>query len=445
MSTRQPMLKKLHIPSQCFIHFSVLVSVVCMFLVVGSPVAFAKTDSNFKGGGNSVSVKKNHMKHSSRFLRVSVKGGGKILSSPQGLTCKGRTCFGKFPKGTKVVLEATPVSGKTFSGWRGACRGANKCTVRMNKHKNVRAVFSKPRLMRLAIKIKGNGKVQSTPSGLSCRKGYCTGRFQAGTVVTVEPQPGNGHIFSKWRGACRGESSCRVTLNRSKLLAAIFIPQGPGELVSLEAKISGEGTLTSQPAGLSCLSGTCLGKFPVGTQVVLNPAPEPGHEFSAWGGECSGNLGCRVTMDVPKRVTATFTPIVPQPVALSVTIDGSGVVKSTPGNLVCETGTCVENFDEGTKVVLSAQPKTNFMFAGWSAPCSGTESCEIAMTTAQKVTATFTPVVVPPVALMVTVEGEGRVTSNPAGIDCPAVTCKQDFENAKEVTLVAVPTGWSYV
>ena len=85
------------------------------------------------------------------------------------------------------------------------------------------------------------------------------------------------------------------------------------------------------------------------------------------------------------------------------------------------------------------------MFDGWSGACTGKESCTVTMSSAMSVKAVFSLIPLPPVALTVAVEGEGRITSDPAGIDCPAVTCKQDFENAKEVTLVAVPTGWSYV
>ena len=153
--------------------------------------------------------------------------------------CKGRTCLGKFPKGTKLVLKAIPASGKVFSGWHGACRGSKKCTVRLNRHKHVRANFSKQRLMRLAVKIQGAGTVQSDPPGLSCKKSYCVGRFKAGSVVTLLPEVGAGQNYSGWRGACKGQSSCRVTLKRLKLVAAIFEPQGPSDLITLEVRIIG--------------------------------------------------------------------------------------------------------------------------------------------------------------------------------------------------------------
>ena len=133
MSTRQPMPKNRQISSKYFLQLSVVLSLICMFLIVSSPSAFAKLNSD--GTAKAASVKKHNKKHSSRYLRVFVKGGGKILSSPKGLMCRGKTCLGQFPKGTKVVLEAMPASGKEFSGWRGVCRGSGKCAVRLNRHK----------------------------------------------------------------------------------------------------------------------------------------------------------------------------------------------------------------------------------------------------------------------------------------------------------------------
>ena len=114
MSKRQPMTKNRKIPSKLFLQLSVVLSLICMFLIVSSPSAFAHSDSG--GKSKSVSVAKKGKKHSSKFLQVFVKGGGKIVSFPQGLRCKGRTCSGQFPKGTKVVLEAMQLPVKFFPG-----------------------------------------------------------------------------------------------------------------------------------------------------------------------------------------------------------------------------------------------------------------------------------------------------------------------------------------
>jgi uncharacterized protein (DUF1800 family) len=540
MSKRQPMIKNLLFdgknPSKCFVQAGMMLSLACLLFIGATPSVFAHSDSG--GKAKSVSVAKKAKNQSTQWLRVFVKGGGKILSSPKGLMCKGRSCSGKFPKGTKVVLEAMPASGKVFSGWRGVCGGSGKCAVRLNRHKNVLAVFSTPRLMRLAINIKGDGKVQSdppglscekgsctgrfpkrtkvvleaipasgkvfsgwyggcgrskkctvrlywprniravfleprlmrlavkikgtgtvqsTPPGVSCKKGYCTGRFPAETLVTLLPQAGEGQKFSGWRGACRGQGPCRVTLKRHKLVAAIFEPQGPQELMPLEAKIIGEGSIDSQPSGLSCMPGTCSGKFPAGMAVKLTPMPKTGYEFSGWGGTCKGILVCQMTMDAPKMVTATFSLVPPPPgVELSVILEGEGRVTSDPVGIDCPGAKCVYEFDKGQPVSLLPEPEVGHMFAGWSGACVGTEKCTVTLTSStvtltnpMTVKAVFTLIPLPPVALTVTVEGEGRVTSDPAGIDCSSVACTHDFENGKQVSLLPEPKaghmfdGWS--
>ncbi|HYL81936.1 MAG TPA: hypothetical protein VEU07_14050 [Candidatus Acidoferrum sp.] len=52
--------------------------------------------------------------------------------------------------------------------------------------------------------------------------------------------------------------------------------------------------------------------------------------------------------------------------------------------------TCSASFSSGTSVTLTATPTAGSSFSGWSGACSGTGSCNVAMTAAQAVTTTFT-------------------------------------------------------
>jgi subtilisin family serine protease len=69
---------------------------------------------------------------------------GTVSSSPSGLTC-GTSCSsasGRFSQGQSVILTATPVSRRRFSGWGGACSGtARTCTVILNANTTVSATF----------------------------------------------------------------------------------------------------------------------------------------------------------------------------------------------------------------------------------------------------------------------------------------------------------------
>src|SRR5258708_13904816 len=55
-------------------------------------------------------------------LTVGVTGGGKVTSSPSGVSCPG-TCTVAFTYGTTVTLTASANAGYTFAGWSGACSG----------------------------------------------------------------------------------------------------------------------------------------------------------------------------------------------------------------------------------------------------------------------------------------------------------------------------------
>ncbi|MEI6336167.1 MAG: hypothetical protein WCS87_16530 [Methylococcaceae bacterium] len=68
-------------------------------------------------------------------------GSGTVTSSPAGIDC-GADCSENYPSTTSVTLTATPAAGYSFTGWGGACTGANTtCTVSMTKDQNVEATF----------------------------------------------------------------------------------------------------------------------------------------------------------------------------------------------------------------------------------------------------------------------------------------------------------------
>ena len=68
---------------------------------------------------------------------------------------------------------------------------------------------------------------------------------------------------------------------------------------------SGNGTITSNPAGIQC-SGDCTETYGTGTTVTLTATPSKNFIFAGWGGDCSGTGACTVTMNANKNVTATF-------------------------------------------------------------------------------------------------------------------------------------------
>jgi hypothetical protein len=67
---------------------------------------------------------------------------------------------------------------------------------------------------------------------------------------------------------------------------------------------------------------------------------------------------------------------------------GGGTVTSDVSGINCGA-TCASNFAFGAVVTLTAMPDAGSGFTGWSGACSGTGTCQVTMSTALSVTATF--------------------------------------------------------
>ncbi|HYC36448.1 MAG TPA: DUF4214 domain-containing protein [Usitatibacter sp.] len=102
---------------------------------------------------------------------------------------------------------------------------------------------------------------------------------------------------------------------------------------------SGNGSVSSSPAGISCGS-TCSASFAASTSVTLSASPDSSSSFAGWGGACSGTGACNVTMSAARSVAATFTlntlastttlastpnpSVVGQAATFTATVQGSG-------------------------------------------------------------------------------------------------------------------------
>src|SRR6266540_236515 len=78
-------------------------------------------------------------------LTVSVRGIGRVTSSPAGIDCApNSTCSEKFPTGAAVTLTASAEDGAVFIRWGGACSGSsgNVCPLALDGNKEVEATFA---------------------------------------------------------------------------------------------------------------------------------------------------------------------------------------------------------------------------------------------------------------------------------------------------------------
>jgi Carboxypeptidase regulatory-like domain/Divergent InlB B-repeat domain len=75
---------------------------------------------------------------------------------------------------------------------------------------------------------------------------------------------------------------------------------------------------------------------------------------------------------------------------ISVATAGAGAVTSSPAGIDCGA-TCSSDFETRKTVTLAAEPSPGSTFTGWTGACSGTGPCQIRLTEAAEVTATFAP------------------------------------------------------
>jgi hypothetical protein len=301
------------------------------------------------------------------------------------------------------------------------------------------------RLVRVRVEKEGNGSgtVTSIPAGIDCGA-TCEGQFEEGTQVSLIPSAATGSSFDRWNGDCSGNGDCFV-MGDSTVVARFIVPASTNHL---HVEVGGSGAVSSAPNGIAC-PPACDADFETGRTVRLTARPSDGWTLSRWNvaGCTDNNPTCSVVMNSDQSVMATFNTIVPVPMS-TLTVEksgtGSGTVRSAPTGINCG-GTCSTQFPTDFTVTLTPAPATGSTFAGWSGDCAGT-SCVLTMNTDRRVSAQFDLVVVPPTNVTLTVNkqgnGDGTVTSDPAGIVCGG-TCQFSYPRGTTVRLTATPNEGS--
>ena len=443
-----------------------------------------------------------------QFLGVARAGSGSgtITSNPAGITCGG-ICAAYYNTGTSVTLTATPSAGSVFTGWSGSCSGSSTtCVVSLSQARTATATFTLaddnfppggvlPSGWTQAPGSNANWQVvpnsASNPSHagpFSMRSGNIghnqtsaiqfTAAVQAGAVsfsyrvssekdydflvFWIDDFP---HYFN---GANSGDVpwtdvSIPVTAgthtfkfefrrdadvdfgSNAAWIDSVVLPGTLNRLLTVSRAGTGSGSVSSTPAGINC-GATCSANFANSTVVTLTATPSAGSTFGGWAGACTGTGTCQVTMDAARDVTATFSlPL------LTVATSGAGSVTSADGAINCGS-LCSASYASGTVVTLTATPAAGNQFTSWSGACSGASTtCQVTMTAARSVTASFAPVSNTTTALTVNMAGtgSGAVNSTPGGINSCSTSCTFQFPTNSTVTLTAVPSagsvfsGWS--
>ncbi len=168
-------------------------------------------------------------------LTVTKTGSGTVSSADRAISC-GSKCSSNYILGTSVTLTAQPASNNTFTGWTGACAGAQlTCTVTVNDSINVNAAFAaapgggggggggnQTPQFTLTVARSNSGTVTGAAVGIDCGRN-CSARVAPGTVVALSAAPVAGMRFINWTGACTGTApTCNVTVTANVTAQANF-------------------------------------------------------------------------------------------------------------------------------------------------------------------------------------------------------------------------------
>jgi uncharacterized repeat protein (TIGR02543 family) len=241
-----------------------------------------------------------------------------------------------------------------------------------------------------------------------------TGKYDAGTQVTVTATANTGYEFTGWSGACTGTGSCTVTMTSDKTVTANF------KLVQYTL------TTGASPSGAGAVT-PATGKFDHGTQLTVTATANTGYEFTGWSGACTGTGSCTVTMTSDQSVTANFK-LVQYTLTTGTSPSGAGTIAPASGG----------KYDHGTQVTVTAVANAGYQFTGWSGACTGTGPCSVSMTSDQSVTANF-------VVLQYTL----TTGTNPSGAGTVTPASGNKYNYGTQVTVATTTntgyqfTGWS--
>lgn len=240
----------------------------------------------------------------------------------------------------------------------------------------------------------GTGTVTSMPSGISCGA-TCMATMSA-SPVTLTETPNVDSTFTSWAGcdSTPMPNTCQVSMTGVRNVTATFTQKQPVLSVGTAVGSTGQGTITSSPAGIDC-GATCSHAYTYNTMVSLTATPDAGSIFSGWSGACSG-MSCQVAMTSALSVQAQFT------LAQTLTIVGAdggmpaAAVSSTNGQVHCMPGSypCTYYFPANTSLSLGVTPTTGNLFAGWGGTdcAGGSHHCNVTLSHPVTVTVATAPV-----------------------------------------------------
>lgn len=409
-----------------------------------------------------------------RFTLSVVQGGGSrgvVTSTPQGIVCgtaDDGVCSAGFDADTTVFLDVDPGSLARFARWEG-CDDVDDtlCSVLMDADREVTVFFEEQPAVELTFEVFGNGRVQFDVPERTCGPGEtCRVAYANGDTAVLTALPADRENLLAWGGDCAGfdrEPVVELLMNADMSCTASFSGDaGPVRSLTIERFANGTplfgntgvGSVTSLPAGITCPE-ECTAQFPLDASVTVMPAPAAGWEFErfvcpAAGDEDFNQLTATIVMSADLTCAAQFRDDIVR-IGVTFSVPGVATIHSDPGTLNCSSDCSWPFFSSTAQTIELRVEVTNdaWYFDHWDGcdsvvvdSAGGLPICRVSNQSSTNVQASFGPVT-PGGSHALTIgmadtAGRGRVTSSPAGIECPG-TCSHVFADGTTVSLAATP------
>ncbi len=315
---------------------------------------------------------------------VSLSGGSvTVTPAPQN--------NGRYVKGTKITLTATPAAGYDWKSWSGTDNDAvNPATITIRGNTHLSVTFES----RASLIINNQTVIGSV---VSFAEGSVTvspvpgddGKYKRGTEVTLTATPASGYDWKIWSGTSNDTANpVKITMTGNKQITAAFEQRFSliigNQLVVGSSLDFPEGSVTVSPAPGQD------DKYVKGTVVTLTAVPETGYGWKSWSGTGSDTANpAKVTISSDKHVAVTFEmrfllTVNNQPVTAADSVFTFGTVSVNPAPGADGW------FPRNATALLTAAPAAGYRFDRWSGDVSGNvTSTTITVNANKNIIATF--------------------------------------------------------
>jgi hypothetical protein len=268
-------------------------------------------------------------------------------------------------------LTAHPATGYHVGSWIGTNNNTRTSTINTANMPagpltvTANYVQNTPTCYVLTLNHTGSGNdPMATPANST---GCTAGQYLAGDPISLTAYPSTGYHVGSWIGTNNNTSTSTINntnMPAGPLTVTVNYVQDTPTCYALTLTHTGSG---NDPMATPANSTGCpAGQYLAGDPIMLTASPATDYHVGSWNGTNNNNSTSTInTTNMPDGLlTVTVNYVHNTCYALTLTHTGSGDDPvATPGN---STGCPMAMYVEGTPIMLTASPATDYHVGSWS-------------------------------------------------------------------------------